>query len=517
MVEVISRLYNKLTKELNLDISFSTIKAYCEKYQREEFNLFKLIQDCTIWDIAHVSLQTSSLDSNQLPFPIVVKVKKQHIYNLILDREGNRYQLYDPQIDQTTTLELQEVIEIYDPWMILVEPTLSAKARKDTWYLNSENNDWLIALSFLIVFLLIFLFHFPSIPALAIFLLSGLGLWISSLLKNEQGGEKPNAISEVCENENMNFSCGKVLTSSFSRVFNLISIADLGIFYFAYLMLYVLLQEAMVYDQDVALWFQAVNFGALGFMSILFAVQKYVLKTFCPLCLVVFALVVGINVITYFFMNFAGWGMLNLTLISFFLAAVFTNYFSRSSHFFKFFKLSNFSNQRIINNNYIFRLLFKSNPEELPSVPQSFMLNYKPGAHQLDLVISDTCTFCKAYLFEMLRLLLMSDEYMVSLRLDSRSKKTSEKVTWLNKTLKEFNGKFNEFFQFTILDNKKIIFQGPLEELIRNEVPEDVLKASMANDFEVKEFPSAFLNGKRIPSIYSGLHTKAHLILMQYN
>ena len=55
-----------------------------------------------------MSLQTSSLDSKQLPFPIVVKVKKQHIYNLILDREGNYDSADGIHWDQARNFEISD-------------------------------------------------------------------------------------------------------------------------------------------------------------------------------------------------------------------------------------------------------------------------------------------------------------------------------------------------------------------------------------------------------------------------
>jgi len=95
--------------------------------------------------------------------------------------------------------------------------------------------------------------------------------------------------SKICQSKTLNFSCSSVINSRHSKLFNLISISELNISFFVSL--------ALIF---LTLGFNYLFYAVLSFTGLLAVVytlflQAFVIRKWCPICLITGLLILSIN------------------------------------------------------------------------------------------------------------------------------------------------------------------------------------------------------------------------------
>ena len=518
MIEAVQRLYQSLFQVLHILISPADLKWHCARYQVEDFNFFKFIRDCAGWNIAHVSLETNSLDHPALPFPILIKKKDHHDYHLLLakDKAGN-FKTYNSTKDLDIQLTLSDILRDYETWALLLEATIHVPQKRSRWLFNPVQNAWLIPASLLTAAGLFYSFQQLFISELVLFLLALIGIYLCWQLKIKPTSGKSSQWQEWCEKEDSKRSCDKVLKSDYSRLFNWIALADLGLAYFLYLGLFLILQKTVLGETNYPIWFSLINGLGLLIMLSLLAIQRFIIKNFCFLCLLVLGTITLINGIGFWGVKTQGWQSLDLIVISGVCAIAIVAYYSRAFYFFQISKRLGINHQNLLSTHEVFRSLLKANSATLPQSPYYFLINHQTDSQQIDVIISDTCPFCKKMLRELLDLLLMTDRYSLSIKIDTKEQNIQRLTNWLFQQLQAFQKEFNEYFNFSVIQKGEIAFEGPFSPTILDQIPAQLLQASLHNPYNIKKFPTTFLDGQLLPEVYGSDQLKQHLILQQYS
>ncbi|MEM6377203.1 MAG: vitamin K epoxide reductase family protein, partial [Bacteroidota bacterium] len=373
MIEAVQRLYQHLFQVLHIPISPADLKWHCVRYQVEDFNFFKFIRDCAGWNIAHASVEANNLDHPDLPFPILIKKKEHHDYHLLLAKDkAGHFKTYDSTKDLEIQLTLSDILEDYETWALLLEATIHVPQKRSHWLFNPVQNAWLIPTLLLTAAGLFYSFQRPSISELMLFLMALAGIYLCWQLKIKPTSGKNSQWQQWCEKEDTKRSCDQVLKSDYSRLFNWIALADLGMAYFIYLGLFLILQKTIADGIYYPIWFSLINGVGLMIMLSLLAIQRFVIKHFCLLCLLVLGTVALINVTGFLGLKNQGWQSFDLIAISGVCAIAIVAYYSRAFYFFQISKRLGINHQNLLSNHEVFRSLLKSSPATLPKSPYSF-------------------------------------------------------------------------------------------------------------------------------------------------
>lgn len=121
-------------------------------------------------------------------------------------------------------------------------------------------------------------------------ILATFGLIVSYFLVQEDLGIYNETTAKICNSANANLSCDEVVKSKNAKLFNIFSLSDISIVYFTCILL---LNSLLGFDQK---FFFLLSLISLPFVLYSLYSQAFVLKKWCPLCLMVGAVLVGQSV-----------------------------------------------------------------------------------------------------------------------------------------------------------------------------------------------------------------------------
>ena len=138
-----------------------------------------------------------------------------------------------------------------------------------------------------------FIQHPPSeisFFAISLFLLKGLGTWITSQLIRYEVSLYYSPFDQFCHLYK-SFDCGEVLRSKASKLLNAIPLSDTGFIYFVAGLSTLVLSLLLERENDILPTLLCLSVCCLPY--VLFAVfyQKFIVKRWCPLCLSVMGLI----------------------------------------------------------------------------------------------------------------------------------------------------------------------------------------------------------------------------------
>lgn len=119
--------------------------------------------------------------------------------------------------------------------------------------------------------------------------IKAIGIIVSFMLVQESIGASSKFSSAICSFSS-NTDCAKVVNSKASRLFGVLPLADLGLFYFVSSLLAISIMPYFEFPGTMVASMKVLNVLCLVFTFYSIYYQKVVARTWCPLCLVVMGL-----------------------------------------------------------------------------------------------------------------------------------------------------------------------------------------------------------------------------------
>lgn len=192
-------------------------------------------------------------------------------------------------------LSISDFKEIWNGTIIAIE--------KNTNTAKSNINSSTLFKSPIVPFVLIAVFALLNsiisfdIPSLTCIITAAIGLLMSYYIVRENIGLFSQSTSKICNSTTNNTSCGEVINSNSSKLFGLVSLSDATVTYFLSLLL---ILPIVGYS---ASFFLLMSILAIPVIFYTIYQQAFLLKKWCPLCLVVASLILAQTVVAFITFN----------------------------------------------------------------------------------------------------------------------------------------------------------------------------------------------------------------------
>jgi positive regulator of sigma E activity len=477
-----------------------------------DFNIFSLIGDMSVLNIANVVVDKKYLLRKDLIFPIVGRKIDTNDFIVLNDYYETGFVVFDPKDRSVGKSTVQKVIDSVDNWIVMLEPTMIHEIeREEGLILKGSVLSWLRKTFVLIlsIFLIYWLFISPIVVS-TLMIVSLSGLAVSYLLLLKKYGRSFEAVENFCDAFKQKNGCKKAVDFKFDNLLDdLVSLPDLGVFFFSFSFL-VFGVSSYVPLSGHSYWVLIAYVFSLLSSVALFGVQHFKMKAYCPLCLVVISLIIVLNLIILSSWSFNNWHF-DLLLFSGLIAMSTAFFLSTKIKLEGRVALSEIALRKDRWDATVFRSLLQSTREFQFNNDNRLMVNFRKGNTVLNIHISDSCDFCIVYLKEMLSLLLLEESYSLAIYLKSDLQAGKTKLQWFENKLEYFFYEYSSFFRFRIGGT-----EGTLKELIQKHDNGELEAGFLDADDRILRHPSSFLGQKQIPPMYDGKDIKRHLALLKY-
>ena len=312
----------KLLSTLNIQHTKLYIDESSAKTSTSLKGICKLLQK---YQLAVLPVELAVPQLQEIPFPALTQYQNGSFAVLLAFKDG-QVTLYDPQRN-TFSLSVTAFHQLWSGITLLIEKTENSAEPNYTENRKQEILDSLrlpALLGVLLFVLLGGLWHLPVGASWAWVATKLVGTVASGLLL-WQSIDKNSVVAQFCS-FNKKTDCNSLLTSPAAMVFGLFSWAEVGFAYFSAGLVYVLMNSNLLKDlqtpQAIPLWGEALaEFNLLGLSSLvalpftLWSVwyQWKIAKIWCPLCLVVVAVLWGEAMLSLFILSE---GIIETTLVT---------------------------------------------------------------------------------------------------------------------------------------------------------------------------------------------------------
>jgi|GEM_PF-5404688 len=304
--ENLRTIYHNICKILNLSLDSTNIENI-EKYS----NFPSLDALGTALDTIGIRNMSVGIDSDQLllvPTPSILHFNKDNGHFVILyeTTDDNKFKIHDPSLGWYD-LDADDLNKVWSGTALLIEESEPAPKYAISHRVKNSLSKNLMSITIVTLFVLLFLYtlfynHNFNIVAINMLYLSGL---LSSLylVKVDMGD---GGIYDVCK-INSHFDCKSVLDSNGAKLFNVIKLSYLGVFYYLFLFLswnFYLTNDSISHALK---YFAVISYLSLAFIPFSISYQKFVVKRWCLFCLIVqgILLVSGILFYTLFDISYS--------------------------------------------------------------------------------------------------------------------------------------------------------------------------------------------------------------------
>lgn len=233
-----------------------------------------------------------------LPVPFLAKQKNGFVIVEKIGEEGVQYEYYHQQYSKT----LQQFLDRFSGTVLLAYPTADSKepeyAKHHFYALADVAKKWILAAA--VVFMLVFGYIWSGIyQHLSLILLSltdFAGLYVCYLLMQKSLKVKSKAADRFC-GVLQKHGCDHVLEQKASSFYGLFGWSEVGMAYFTVSTLLLFIFPEMWH------WLALINGCCLPFTVWSITYQKFVIKTWCTLCVTVQTLLW----LQFFCFLFGGW------------------------------------------------------------------------------------------------------------------------------------------------------------------------------------------------------------------
>lgn len=155
---------------------------------------------------------------------------------------------------------------------------------------NKDNFSWVLPLLCVVLFLLTLLRFQESIYSKLFFTFPIIGILSSIAALKDLFGAKSELLNRFC-NITVSTSCTTVVSSSKWKIFEIVNFSDLSIVFFTWQFLGLLIFLLIGNTVDFFLIQKTLLFGAVPVLLLSIYYQKFVEKKWCPVCLVITAII----------------------------------------------------------------------------------------------------------------------------------------------------------------------------------------------------------------------------------
>lgn len=234
-----------------------------------------------------------ALLENKMLIIVHWKLDNEEKFVLVNKIEAESVICFDATKHQKIKMSKDDFCKFWTGTLVL---SIKGEKQEDSKKRASKNKLWVYGLA-LFAFLIVFVFGFRNFQnsaslyySIGVSLLKTFGVWLTASLINHEVGFKYSPFESFC-NKKASFDCNKVLNSNASRIFNKVSLTDVGFVYFAAGLFAIMLGVFSGMHSSILLGLFYVS--VIGTPFVLYSVlyQKYVVKKWCPLCLGVMGLI----------------------------------------------------------------------------------------------------------------------------------------------------------------------------------------------------------------------------------
>lgn len=266
-------------------------------YSHPDFpSLYAVTDTMDFFGIENLAAKVTNEQFSELPnaFLTLTNVTQQDQF-IYVTQHNDQIVSYLDNENKKHTIPLNEFLNNWQQVVIVIDENESKTVEK-----SSQSNNKLIGAFALLLLVIVFnqISHYSNfIPFLyAFFALVGLGL---SVLLLQQGlGINKEMTSKICTIGQSNVNgCESVLNSSGAKIYKNFTLSDVCFVFFSTLVL------LLVASQSTHLYYVSITLFALPVVIFSLFYQYKVVKKWCVLCLGISANLIGIAVVTVFYMD----------------------------------------------------------------------------------------------------------------------------------------------------------------------------------------------------------------------
>jgi len=276
-------LTSTLTKKNNIKIDKKEIKV--QLLSHPHYPSLNCITDLfNHFQIENLALrvETNIETYEQLPTTFLVQIEDEG-KSLLAIASKNKSEVELVYSEKTTKkIDIDKFLEQWTGIIIAIEEPEKARG---TIADRGQKAKKIIFASTLLIFASLFVFAKPSIVQAIQFILSGLGVYISYLIVQQELGFHSVILDKFCSGKKQKSDCDAVLDSKGAYVMGLFKVSDAGLVYFLSLActwLFIVINKLSFTSLMYGLYAAAV---LLTFYSVYY--QWKIIKNWCPLCLTI--------------------------------------------------------------------------------------------------------------------------------------------------------------------------------------------------------------------------------------
>jgi len=216
---------------------------------------------------------------SELPEAFIAHIinKRGENFALVIRSNTSIRIIYDKKVEEN--LNLIDFLEVWTGIIVAVEKN------DEESYITKKNRflGWTIYFFAALIFLFLFFFRGPNLFQSVHFLLSIIGLIVSVFIVQHELGISSRTLDKFCSGTNERTSCDDVLNSKGAKIIGTITFRDVGLVYFAGIILSWLLLPFVKNANDN--FIVILSLFAIPFTLYSIFYQYFIVKKWCPLCL----------------------------------------------------------------------------------------------------------------------------------------------------------------------------------------------------------------------------------------
>ncbi|MCF6168854.1 vitamin K epoxide reductase family protein [Lutibacter sp.] len=276
-------LLQHLAKESNIimDMDEARVQLLSHPYYPSINSVTDLFNHFSIDNLA-MRVDNNLETLSQIPNTFLAQVKEESGNQLVIvsKNKDDVELIYDK--NKSKNLGVATFLKLWTGIILIIEKSEKVKLPESTKISRVKN---LVAFTAFVVFGFIFLYVKPSIFQIIHFALSGIGLYISYLIVQHELGLHSKILDKFCSGQSKKTNCDAVLSSKGATIFGLFKLSDVGLVYFASLVVGWLFLAINGFQSVLVIFMLSTLTVPFTFLSIYY--QWRVVKSWCPLCLTV--------------------------------------------------------------------------------------------------------------------------------------------------------------------------------------------------------------------------------------
>ncbi len=242
------------------------------------------------YQIPNMTVRLEAEDLTEIPYPAIAYLADEEF--VVLEKLADNKIYYQHPKTGSVSESLAEFSEKWSGITVLAEPDSNSKEPNYEANKKSEKLEQARKLALASVVILVFSFAVLNLQSLALVglaFLKMIGVGLSILLLIAQSDQNNSLVQKFC-NSSKKTSCQTVLDSKASKLFNWLSLSELGLVYFAGGFFVLLLSSFSASSTQTPTFLAWLSVLALPYTLFSVYYQKFVVKQWCPLCLGVLVL-----------------------------------------------------------------------------------------------------------------------------------------------------------------------------------------------------------------------------------